>query len=114
MLKHQNPNTPDYDYHSEPLRQQNRFVEGGVFEGKDSETVRTAQETNISTKTPDNEYHSEPLRQHRSLVDKEISRKRVQKERKIRSNCSTIFKDNILLFALYFLVTACKSFSFQF
>ena len=31
-------NTPDYEYYSEPLRQQRRFVEGGVFEKKDSET----------------------------------------------------------------------------
>ena len=30
-------NAPDYGYHSEPLRQQRRFVEGGDFEGKDSE-----------------------------------------------------------------------------
>ena len=36
-------NTPDYEYHSEPLRQQRRFVEGGVFEGKDSETAKTAE-----------------------------------------------------------------------
>ena len=46
-------NTPDYEYHSEPLRQQRRFVEGEVFEGKDSETVKTANETNISTKNQD-------------------------------------------------------------
>ena len=30
-------NAPDYGYHSEPLRQQRRFVEGGDLEGKDSE-----------------------------------------------------------------------------
>ena len=43
--------TPDYEYHSEPLRQQRRFVEGGVFEGKDSETAKTAEKTKISTNT---------------------------------------------------------------
>ena len=62
-------NTPDNEYHSEPLRQHRRFVEGGVFEGKDSETADTAEETNISTKTPNYEYHSEPLRQHRRFVE---------------------------------------------
>ena len=62
-------NTPDYEYHSEPLRQQRRFVEGGIFEGKVSETAKTAEETNISTKTPDYEYHIEPLRQHRRFVE---------------------------------------------
>ena len=62
-------NTPDYEYHSEPLRQKRRFVEGGVFEGKDSETAKTAEETNISIKTPDYEYHSEPFRQHRRFVE---------------------------------------------
>ena len=30
-------NTPHYEYRSEPLRQQRRFVEGGGFEEKDSE-----------------------------------------------------------------------------
>ena len=62
-------NTPDYEYLSERLRQQKRIVEGGVFEGKDSETVKIAEETIISTKTPDYEYHSEPLRQHRRFVE---------------------------------------------
>ena len=42
--------TPDYEYHSEPFRQQRRFGEDGVFEGKDSETAKTAEETNFSTK----------------------------------------------------------------
>ena len=50
-------NTPEYKYHSEPLRQQRRFVEGGDFEGSDSETA----ETNILTNTPDYEYRSAPL-----------------------------------------------------
>ena len=68
-LKKISTNTPDYEYHSEPLRQQRRFVEGGVFEGKGSETAKTAKETNISTKTPDYKYHSEPLRQHRRFVE---------------------------------------------
>ena len=62
-------NTPDYEYHSEPLRQQRRFIEGGIFKGKDSETAKTAEQTNISTKTPDYEYHSEPLRQYRRFVE---------------------------------------------
>ena len=61
-------NTPEYEYHSEPLRQQRRFIEGGVFERKDSKTAKTAEETNISAKTPDYEYQSEPLRQHRRFV----------------------------------------------
>ena len=30
---------PDYEYHSEPLRQHRRFVEGGDFEENDSETA---------------------------------------------------------------------------
>ena len=68
-LKKISTNTPDYKYHSEPLRQQRRFVEGGVFQGKDSETAKSAEETNISPKTPDYEYHSEPLRQHRRFVE---------------------------------------------
>ena len=51
------------------MRQQRRFVEGGVFEVKGSETAKTAEETNISTKTPDFEYHSEPLRQHRRFLE---------------------------------------------
>ena len=62
-------NTPDYEYHSEPLGQQRRFVEGGVFEGKYSETAKTAEETNISIKKPDYDYHSEPLRQHKRFVE---------------------------------------------
>ena len=45
--------TPDYEYHSETWRQHRRFLEGGVFEGKDSETAKTAEETNNSTKIPD-------------------------------------------------------------
>ena len=57
-------NTPDYENHSELLGQQINFVEEGDFEGKDSETAKTAEETIISTKTPKYEYHSEPLRQH--------------------------------------------------
>ena len=51
------------------MRQQRHFVDGGVFEGKGSETAKTAEETIISTKTPDFEYHSEPLRQHRRFVE---------------------------------------------
>ena len=39
--------TPDYEYHSEPLRQQRRFFEGGVLQGKVSETAKTAEETII-------------------------------------------------------------------
>ena len=62
-------NQPDYEYHSEPLRQQICFVEGGVFEERDSEIAKIAKETNISTKTPDYEYHSEPLRQQRRLIE---------------------------------------------
>ena len=49
-LEKTSTNTPDYEYHSEPIRQQRRFVEGGIFEGKDSETAKTAEETNISKK----------------------------------------------------------------
>ena len=62
-------NSPDYEHHSEPLRQKRRFVEGEVFVGKDLEKVKTAEGTNISTKTPDYEYHIESLRQHRSFVE---------------------------------------------
>ena len=62
-------NTTDYEYHSELLRQQRRFVEGGVFVGKDSETAKTAEETSFSTKTPDYEYHTGPLRQHGLFVE---------------------------------------------
>ena len=36
-------NTVDYEYNSSPSRKQRRFVEGGVFEGKDSETAKTAK-----------------------------------------------------------------------
>ena len=36
-------NTVDYEYHSSPSRQQRRFVEGEVFEGKDSETNKKAK-----------------------------------------------------------------------
>ena len=71
-MKKISTNTLDYEYHSEPLRQQRRFVEGGVFEGKNSETAETAfktEETTISTKTPDYEYHCEPLRQQRRFVE---------------------------------------------
>ena len=67
-LKKISTNTPDYEYHTEPLRQQRRFVERGVFEGTISETAKTAEETNNSTKTPDYEYHSEPFRQRRCFV----------------------------------------------
>ena len=35
------------------------------FFGKGSETAKTAEETNISTKIPNYEYYSEPLREHR-------------------------------------------------
>ena len=37
--------TPDYEYHSEPLRQQRRLIEDGDFEEKDSDTAveRTKQ-----------------------------------------------------------------------
>ena len=45
--------TSGYEYHSEPLGQQRRFVEGGVFKGKVSETAKTAEETTTSTKTED-------------------------------------------------------------
>ena len=31
--------TPDYEYHSDPLRQHRRFVESGHFEEKDSERL---------------------------------------------------------------------------
>ena len=55
-------------HHGEPLGQQRRFVERGVFEKEDSKTAKTAEETSILTKTPDFEYHSEPLRQHRRFV----------------------------------------------
>ena len=48
-LENFSTNTSVYEYHSEPLRQQRRFVEGGVFEGKNPETVETAEETIIST-----------------------------------------------------------------
>ena len=54
-LQKTSTNTSDYEYHSEPLRQQKHFVEGGVFEGNDSETAEIAEETNISTKTTDYE-----------------------------------------------------------
>ena len=36
-------NTPDYEYHRQPLRQQRRFVEGGPFEETDSETTETVK-----------------------------------------------------------------------
>ena len=36
-------NTPDYEYHRQPLRQQRRFVEGGRFEETDSETTETVK-----------------------------------------------------------------------
>ena len=102
-------NSPEYEYHSEPLRQHRRFVEGGVFEGKDSETAKTADETNVSTKTPDYENHSEPLRQQRRFAEigdfEEMDLKRTGK---------LIQLLKILIFELYFLVTAFISFSFQF
>ena len=68
-LENISSNPPDYEYHSEPMKEQRRFVEGGVFEGRDSETAETAEETNCSTKTPDYEYHSEPLRKQRRFVE---------------------------------------------
>ena len=61
--------TPDYEYHSDSLRQQRSFVEGGVLEGNGTETAKIAEERNISTKTPDYEYHSKPLKQHRRFVE---------------------------------------------
>ena len=42
--------TPDYKYYSEPLRQQRRFVDGGDFEEKDSETTETAKAKNRTEK----------------------------------------------------------------
>ena len=39
-------NSSDYEHQSEPLGQQRRFVEGEIFERKDSETAKTAQEAN--------------------------------------------------------------------
>ena len=42
-LENVSTNTPDYEYHRQPLRQQRRFVEGGSFEEKDSETTETVK-----------------------------------------------------------------------
>ena len=42
-LENISTNTPDYEYHREPLRKQRRFVGGGGFEGKDSETAQTSE-----------------------------------------------------------------------
>ena len=42
-LKKLSTNTPDYEYHKEPLRQKRRFVESRGFEGKDSETAETVK-----------------------------------------------------------------------
>ena len=42
--------TLDYEYYSEPLRQQRRFVEGGYFKEKDSETAETAKSKNRTEK----------------------------------------------------------------
>ena len=67
-MKNISTNTQDYKYHSDPLRQERRFVKAGVFEGKDSKTAKTAKETNTPTKTPEYEYHSELLRQHRRFL----------------------------------------------
>ena len=53
-LKSNSTNTPEYENHqyaheyNDPLRQQRRFVEGDDFEGKDSETAKTAEETEES------------------------------------------------------------------
>ena len=40
-LENFSTNKPDYEYHSEPLKQQRRFVEGRDFERKDLETAET-------------------------------------------------------------------------
>ena len=93
-LNHQNPNTSN-DPSTKLWKENIKFIKRGK---------RKLYLEKTSSNTPDYEYHSEPLRQENTeaLSKLESLRKMIQKEQKNCPNCSTIFKNNILLLVLCF------------